>query len=155
MRAPIERLRELIILQRKLIKKYLITNEQIYCLEYDLNREEREKMKTQPSMNEDIQKYLIYKITPSKTLKRIFWITSTQDYNHGEYELHHFVRKSIRKNNLEFYSRVEHLQKLIYMTAQMNRDLENMGEDTFFKKYGIPKFDLVFCRRKWREGYYD
>lgn len=32
--------------------------------------------------------------------------------------------------------------------------LETMGEETFFKRYGVNKNDLVFSRKKWREGYY-
>ena len=40
------------------------------------------------------------------------------------------------------------------MPAQMNYDLETMGEDKFFKVYGVNKNDLVFSRKKWREGYY-
>jgi hypothetical protein len=30
-----------------------------------------------------------------------------------------------------------------------------MGEDTFFKRYGIEKHKLLFNRKKWREGIYD
>lgn len=69
-------------------------------------------------------------------------------------QAHHFVRKSIRKNSPDFYKRVEHLQKIIFIPAQMNYDLETMGEVTFFKRYGVNKNDLVFSRKKWREGYY-
>lgn len=70
-------------------------------------------------------------------------------------QIHHFVRQSIRKNSPDFYKRVEHLQKLILMPAQMNYDLETMGEERFLKKYGVQKYDLVFSRKKWREGYYE
>ena len=73
----------------------------------------------------------------------------------NDYQLHHFVRQSIRKNNPEFYKRVEYLQKLILMPAKCNYDLECMGEETFLKRYGVHKNDLVFSRKKWREGYYD
>lgn len=105
------------------------------------------------SMNEDIIKYPIFLIR-NKKLIPISWIKSTFDYNHRIYHLNHFVRQSIRRNSLDFYKRVEHLQKLILMPAQMNYDLETMGEDKFFKVYGVNKNDLVFSRKKWREGYY-
>lgn len=108
----------------------------------------------QPTMNEDIAKYPKYMVTFDKCLIPANWITSTSSYNHC-YELHHFVRKSIRKNSPDFYDRVEHLQKLILMPAQMNKDLETMGEESFYKKYEMNKNDLVFSRLKWRDGYYD
>ena len=66
----------------------------------------------------------------------------------NDYQLHHFVRQSIRKNNPEFYKRVEYLQKLILMPAKCNYDLECMGEETFLKRYGVNKNDLVFSRKK-------
>jgi hypothetical protein len=37
----------------------------------------------------------------------------------------------------------------------MHYDLHAMGEDTFFKRYGIEKHELLFNRKKWRAGYYD
>lgn len=106
-----------------------------------------------PTMNDDIQKYPCYMVY-NKTLVKADWLKSTEDYNHN-YHLHHFVRKSIRKNSPEFYKRVEHLQKLILMPGQMNIDLEVMGEDSFYKKWGIDKNNLVFSRLKWREGLYE
>jgi hypothetical protein len=41
------------------------------------------------------------------------------------------------------------------MPAQMNYDLETMGEEEFYKKWEMNKNDLVFSRLKWREGYYE
>ena len=109
----------------------------------------------QPTMNEDILKYPIYALSENGKLVRIKWLYCTAQYDHWKYHLNHFVRKSIRKNSPDFYKRVEHLQKLILMPAQMNLDLETMGEESFYKKYGINKYNLVFSRLKWREGYYD
>lgn len=106
------------------------------------------------SMNEDIAKYPIYDYR-NEVMERIYWITSTDSYHHHGQELHHFVRKSIRKNSPDFYKRVEHLQKLILMSKQMNDDLETMGADRFKQVYGVNKDDFVFSRKKWREGYYE
>lgn len=111
-------------------------------------------MKQEPTMNEDIEKYPIFMLY-NKEIMPITWIKSTSDYNHYVYQLHHFVRKTIRKNSLSFYKRVEHLQKLILIPSKMNYDLENMGEDTFYNEYGIDKNTLVFSRKKWREGFYE
>ena len=104
-------------------------------------------------MNDDVKLYPCYMVY-NKTLVKADWLKTAQDYNHN-YQLHHFVRKTIRKTNPEFYKRVEHLQKLILVPSQMNYDLETMGEDSFYKKWGMNKNDLVFSRLKWREGYYD
>lgn len=109
----------------------------------------------QPTMNEDLLKYPVYVLSETGKLVRAKWLYNTAQYDHWKYHLNHFVRKSIRKNSPDFYKRVEHLQKLILMPAQMNLDLETMGEERFFEKYGINKNDLVFSRLKWRDGYYD
>ncbi len=108
----------------------------------------------QPTMNEDIAKYPVFMVH-NRELVPAHWIQSTANYNHYAYQLNHFVRKSIRKNSPEFYERVEHLQKLILMPSQMNYDLETMGEDAFYKKWGIDKNKLVFNRKLWRENYYE
>ena len=104
----------------------------------------------QPSIKDDLAKYPIY-IFRNGRLQSI----SKPPDNWVGYQAHHFVRKSIRKNSPDFYKRVEHLQKIIFVLPQMNYDLETMGEERFFQKYGVNKNDLVFSRLKWREGYYD
>lgn len=105
-------------------------------------------------MNDDIKKYPCF-LVYNKSIVPANWIESTESYNHFVYQLNHFIRKSLRKNSPEFYKRVEYLQKLILMPSQMNYDLETMGEDKFFKKWGMDKNNLVFSRLKWREGFYD
>lgn len=106
------------------------------------------------SMNEDLQKYPVFMVY-NKEIIPADYIKDTSQYNHYAYEMNHFIRKSVRKNSYDFYVRVEHLQKMILMPKQMNQDLEVMGEEAFFKKWGMHKYDLVFSRLKWREGYYD
>lgn len=106
------------------------------------------------SMNDDIKKYPVY-ILYAGVLQTAEWVKDTGKYDHYNWHLHHFVRKTIRKNSPKFYERVEHLQKLILIPVEMNYDLETMGEARFLKKWGLNKNDLVFSRLKWREGYYD
>lgn len=107
-------------------------------------------MRKQPSIADDLTQYptFIFRNGKLKRLKipPISWLGM---------QAHHFVRKSIRKNSPEFYKKIEHLQKIIFMSPVTNYDLETMGEVKFFQKYGINKNDLVFSRLKWREGYYD
>ena len=99
-------------------------------------------------LNEDILKYPCY-LFYNGVMQKIDWLTSTESYNHYVYHLHHFIRKSVRKNSPDFYKRVEHLQKLILMPKQLNLDLEELGEDKFYKKWGMDKNNLVFSRLKW------
>ena len=108
----------------------------------------------QPTMNDDIKKYPIF-IVAARKLKPAVGIENTDCYNHLFIHAHHFVRKTIRKNSPEFYAKVEHLQKLILMPAEMNYDIEGMSEKRFFEKWGMDIDKLVFNRHKWREGYYE
>lgn len=102
------------------------------------------------SIQDDLAKYPCYLLMHKKLIK----IPAPRNWS-AEMQIHHFVRQSIRKNSPDFYERVEHLQKLILMPSRINYALETMGEDTFYKQYGIKKDDLVFSRLKWRAGYYD
>lgn len=101
------------------------------------------------TIKDDLAKYPCYLFRNKKLIK-----IKPPD-NWVGFQIHHFVRQSIRKNSPDFYKRVEHLQKLILVPAQMNYDLETMGEVKFFEKYGVDKNLLVFSRLKWREGFYD
>lgn len=72
------------------------------------------------------------------------------------YQRHHFVEKQLRKSNNTEYARFEHLQKLIFVPAEMNYDLSSgMSENLFFEKWGINKFDVIFNKDKWLENYYE
>lgn len=108
----------------------------------------------QPSMDDDLKKYEVWEMTASGQIipSRI---KNTKQYNHFWFQAHHFVRKTLRKTSPEDYARFEKYQKIIVMPKQMNYDIETMGEDTFLKVHNMHKYDLVFDRKKWREGYYD
>lgn len=101
------------------------------------------------SIKEDFQKYPCYLFR----FKRLIKLKEAPEFWSG-FQAHHFVRQSVRKNSPEFYKRIEHLQKIIFLNPQTNYDLETMGEEKFFQVYGVNKNDLVFSRKKWREGYY-
>lgn len=103
------------------------------------------------SIKDDLAKYPCYLFRH----KQLIPLKRPPEYWSFLYQVHHFVRQAIRKNSPDFYKRVEHLQKLILMPSKMNYDLEAMGEERFFKTYGVNKNNLVFSRKKWREGYYD
>jgi hypothetical protein len=102
------------------------------------------------SIKEDLAKYPKY-IFRNKRLIPIEHIGQWW----GVFQAHHFVPQKIREKNPKFYSRVEHLQKIIFVSPKLNYDLEFAGEVFIFVNYGVPKKDLVFSRKAWREGYYD
>lgn len=108
--------------------------------------------------NEDIKKYpRFYFDLFDRTIKPIpaCELQSVRDYDHSNH-LHHFVEKTIRKNNPEFYARVEYLQKLILVPAQMNYDASSgMSEEKFLENWGIEKYKVIFLKDKWLEGFYD
>lgn len=72
-----------------------------------------------------------------------------------EIQAHHFIKQNVRKTNPKFYERVEHLQKIIFMSAERHYNLHAMGADTFFEEYGVEKHKLLFNRKLWRAGAYD
>ena len=102
----------------------------------------------QPTMNDDLKKYRVFvfhdflrAVVPTDEIK------STANYNHATHHLHHFIEKTIRKNSPEAYAKIEHLQKLILVPAQMNYDLSSgMSDETFYSKWGIAKRELIYRR---------
>lgn len=103
----------------------------------------------------DVDKYPTFMIKNNRLIKVSLLDIEGTTFS-DPHQWHHFVRKTIRKNNPEFYARVEHLQKMILMPSEMNYDLEGMSENGFANKWGgLNKDDLVFNRSKWREGYYE
>ena len=80
------------------------------------------------SIKDDLKQYPCYLFRHKKLIKLNEPPTSWYGF-----QIHHFVRQSIRKNSLDFYKRVEHLQKLILMPAQMNYDLEQLPFNVMWK----------------------
>lgn len=109
--------------------------------------------------NADIEKYpLFFFDLFDRTLKPIpaGMVESVSDYNHDQYQLHHFIEKQIRKNNPEYYARIEYLQKLILVPAQMNYDASSgMSEENFLKNWGIEKYKIIFMKDRYSAGFYD
>lgn len=112
---------------------------------------------TNYSMQDDLRKYprfffdeLTRSILPESEMSErspiLFW----------GFQRHHFVEKTIRKNNPDEYKRFEHLQKLIFVPSEMNYDLSSgISEKRFFEKWGIYKYDVIFNKDKWLENYYE
>ena len=101
---------------------------------------------TSYSMQDDLKKYPRYffdELTRSILPEEM--MSERNPIIFRNYQRHHFVEKTIRKNNPAEYSKYEYLQKLIFVPAEMNYDLSSgMSENLFFEKWGINKFDLIF-----------
>ena len=101
---------------------------------------------TNYSMREDLEKYPRFFF--DELTRTILPESEMQNRNpilFLNFQRHHFVEKQIRKNNPDIYARYEHLQKLIFVPAEMNYDLSSgMGEKLFFEKWGAHKYDLIF-----------
>jgi len=100
-------------------------------------------------MPNDLDKYPLYELIYGKLVK-----LRRKKFKTG-FQWHHFIEKTIRKNNPEFYERVEHLQKMILIPAFLNYSIGSMREERFKKLYGLEKHEVLFNRKLWRAGVYD
>ena len=112
------------------------------------------KSSKQPSMNDDLAKYPKFKLVKNQGLLSSDEIETTKDYNHYFIQAHHFIEKTIRKNDPEFYARVEHLQKIIFVPPKVNYEIATLSDKRFFDEWGIDKAEVLFSRKKWRDNYY-
>lgn len=105
------------------------------------------------SMNDDIRKYPCFMVYNGLVVPAL-WLENTENYNHYCYDLHHFIRQSVRKNSPDFYKRVEHLQRLILMPKQMNIDLEELGAEDWLIRiiwYSTAKDGVRACTKHRRK----
>lgn len=112
----------------------------------------------QYSFNDDIKEYpLLYFDLQTRELIPIpaGMVNSVKDYNHYDCQLHHFIEKQIRKNNLEFYNKIKYLQKLIIVPSLMNIEASSgISDDKFYKNWGIEKYKIIFQKSAWLAGLY-
>lgn len=149
MQIPLEEIRDLIIRKNYLMKKFCITESDIYDIEYYLKELEWKFQQTKMSMNEDIKKYPIYLLNSSGELVRIYTIMSTDDYNHFYFHLHHYILKQDYEKNENWYIKNGILQKLILLRIPIHEQLhgiavKNLSNEDFAQKYGIEKCQLLY-----------
>lgn len=105
-------------------------------------------------MNDDLSQYPVFNLVKNQGLIASD-VKTTDDYNHFFIQAHHFIEKKTRKNDLEFYKRVEHLQKMILMPSNLNYNIATMTDKAFFDEWGIDRAKVLFNRKKWRANYYE
>lgn len=113
----------------------------------------------QYTFNDDIKKYPVFYFDMfDRQIKEVppGMLESINDYDHAKFQLHHFIEKTIRKNNPEYYARIEYLQKLIVVPAQMNYEASSgISEEKFFNNWGIEKYKIIFMKDYYHAGLYD
>lgn len=109
-------------------------------------------MKLIKNLNKDIAEFGVYIIQNNKLL---FCpnIKTKEDYTHGLYDLHHFIKDQDYQRNKDWYIKNGIKQKLILLPRQMHIHLENpiyaLSKKQFFEKYKIKKEELLFNKKEW------
>lgn len=113
-------------------------------------------MKIKPKiMNREISLYEIYSLTKTGQLTRIYWISNTGDYNHSQYELHHYIPYSIYERDKEWFQSRGIKQKLILMRKQTHEQvhfqaIKNLTDKEFEEHYKISRWELIFNRKHFK-----
>lgn len=103
-------------------------------------------------MNKDIKEYDIFVLTKLGKLKKINWIKSTDDYNHYQYNLHHYIPKQHYVKNKQWYKEREIKQFLILLPIPIHEQLhgiaiKNLTDKEFKARYKISKWALLFNKK--------
>lgn len=103
-------------------------------------------------MNREIALYEIYSLTKMGRLSRVNWITSTSDYDHSQFELHHYIPYAVYERDKEWFQARGITQKLILMRKHTHEQLhfqaiKNLTDSEFKKYYKISRWELVFNRK--------
>ena len=110
--------------------------------------------KLKKDMKKEIELYKdeIYLLNTSGKLIKID-ISSLDDYNHAECELHHFIPYGSYSKNSEWYKDRGIKQKLILVSKVCHEHIEDRGikvltDEEFYKRYKIERSKLLFRRNK-------
>lgn len=80
-------------------------------------------------------------------------ITSKNDYVHGFYDLHHYIKAQDYRRNRRWYEENKLRQVLILLPRKMHTHLESpiygLSETKFWEVYRIRKKDLLFNKKQW------
>lgn len=150
--CPLEEMQYLLIRKKILQERYKITKTDIETMECQIYLRERVFELRKHDMNKDIQEFDIYVLTRSGKLKQIFWLKSTNDYNHYLFNLHHFIEKQHYRDNEQWYKERGIKQKLILLPVIIHEQLhgiaiKNLSDEEFKARYKISKWALLFNRK--------
>lgn len=142
------KMRALRIAQRLLQQRTGITNSEIYNIDYDLDTEDIKLSRQKPTMNEDIKNFPIFILRCGK-LVRYHFIKSTDDYNHYNCNLHHFIPKQSYNKDPQKYKDLGIEQKLILLPIPIHEQLHDQGikplsDKEFRNIYKIERSELIY-----------
>jgi hypothetical protein len=110
-------------------------------------------MKPKKNMAKELKKYSdsIYALRKSGELTKIR-LQSLNDYNHGMYDLHHYIQYQAYVKNPKWYKDHGIEQKLILMSTKCHEQVElraikNLTDEEFEKEYKISRWKLIFNRK--------
>lgn len=101
-------------------------------------------------MNEEIELYPIFGLNVHGLLFKIHAIKSTADYNHSQYNLHHYITDY--EKNREWYDERGIGQKLFLISIPLheqlhNQAIRNLADEEFEEKYKISRWELIFNKK--------
>ena len=106
-------------------------------------------------MAEEIEKFKdsIYLLNTAGKLVKIH-ISSLDQYNHSECELHHFIQYQAYVQNPEWYEERGIKQKLILVSKICHEHIENRGikvltDEEFYNRYKIRRQELLFQKSNY------
>lgn len=110
------------------------------------------------TMREDIGLYPIYGLSDGKLIP--LSLENLNQYNHYTHNLHHYIKKGDYARNKAWYQERGIKQKLILLPIYLHLAVHsspaspNISDEQFEEKFKISKWNLLFNRKKWREGFY-
>ncbi len=111
-------------------------------------------MAVNKTLNEDIKEFGVLEFRNGRLLPAPY-IQSVDDYIHGIYDLHHFIKAQDYKRNRKWYEQNGIKQVLIKLSRKIHTHLESpiygLSEEQFWNTYHIRKSDLLFNKKKWIE----
>ena len=94
------------------------------------------------TMNEDIKKYPVY-IFYAGNLQSAEWLKDTGNYDHYNWQLHHYVKQQEWKRNKDKLKAKGIEQKLILLPVQCHLDLHACLSN-FEEKWKIKRSELLY-----------
>lgn len=111
------------------------------------------------TMNDDIDNFGVYGLTHNGQLVRVP-VFSTADYNHSTHQLHHYIKQQEYKRNKQWFEDRGIKQKLflipkwLHLIVHNSPDGAQLTDEKFIERFKVSRYELLFNRKKWREGYY-
>ncbi len=103
-------------------------------------------------MNREIALYKIFFLNTKGQLIFVTWIHSTQDYDHSQFELHHYIPFAVYERNKQWFMERGINQKLILMKKHTHEQLhfqaiKNLSDEEFERFYKISRHKLIFNKK--------